>query len=66
MTELKFKAVDKPYYTLDGFEYDLFFGGRLQPKDLLEEPDAGKVQKALELIALYMEQAQEHGIVEEG
>lgn len=64
--ELKFKPVDKPHYTIDGFEYELFFGNRLQPKDLLEEPHASEVQKALELIVLYMEQAEEQGIVEQG
>jgi hypothetical protein len=59
---MKFKENVDPVFTSEEL-YDLFDGGYIDPKYLLEEPDASKVMDAIEVIKQFLEEAAELGHV---
>jgi len=59
---MKFKENVDPVFTSEDL-YDLFDGGYIDPKYLLEEPDASIVVDAIEVIKQFLEEAAELGHV---
>jgi len=62
----KFKKVAEPVFTSEP-EYDLLWGGYIQPEALLEDPEQVKeVEAAIAVITLFLDEAQDAGALEVG
>lgn len=47
------------------FWYDLMDGGYIKPEELLEEPDAIRVRKAMRVLQEFYDEADEQEVLEE-
>lgn len=64
--EFQFNMDADPISSTDGFEYDLFYGGYLEPeKFLIDKSQIRKVKEAIEIINEYKEQLIDSGLYEE-
>lgn len=63
---MKFKNLDESIYTSDMY-YDFFDGGYIKPEEMLEdEEDIKKINEARALIAQFLLNAEEEGVLEIG
>lgn len=61
---LKLKPDAKPFSTED-FLYDLFYGGYIKPREILEEESAKEVCDAVSIVLDFIQLTEESGIFEE-
>lgn len=64
MSKLKFKQDATSMPLTEDFWYMIYGGGWCAPEEFLEEEDAIKVRKAIEIIAQYKEQGIDEGFFE--
>lgn len=54
---------DTEYVASRNYFHDATVGGYIDPKEMLIEEDAKKVQEALDLVCAFFEQAEENGFL---
>ena len=62
----KFKKNVETIYTGDGFWYDITYGGRIKPEDILDDDEqVKKIKEAVDILKDFEDTLTESGILEE-